>query len=148
VNRYTAFFNAGVQGTARLAEVFEPIPSAPRARATAITVPSLALWAINRNDPTYRELPDWERNTYWHIPLGRGAGHSWARVPKPFSLGRCSRTCRRRRSTISRSRPEALTRILPDKQTAWKQLISCCRPPSCRPSKSRRTTTRSATARS
>jgi hypothetical protein len=126
VNRYTAFFNAGMQGTARLAEVFRTDPVGATRRATlAITVPTLVLYAMNRNDPTYRELPDWERNTYFHIPTGTGAGHSWMRVPKPFSLGTIfSNVPEAALEYLAKADPEALTRILPDKQTAWKQLIS------------------------
>lgn len=126
VNRFTAFFNAGVQGNVRLAEVFRSDPlGATRRAVLAITLPSLALWAINQDDPTYRELPDWERNTYWHIPTSLGAGHSWARVPKPFSLGQVFANAPEAALDYLRKKdPEALTRVLPDKQTAWKQLIA------------------------
>ncbi|MCE5247953.1 DEAD/DEAH box helicase family protein [bacterium] len=127
-NRYTAFFNARVQGWARLAEVFggmdaaagggtpgpggkalggdgqPPIPMkegpkghwSPRRRRAlgavwratiGITLQSLALWYLNHTDPDYHELPAWERNTYWHVPLGRAHGHDWARIPKPFEIG-------------------------------------------------------------
>jgi len=115
-NRYVAFFNANVQGWVRLAETFGVLesgkgptpgggaggvtPTAPgepwrakqaggaAGRALAcITLISVALWYLNHDDVEYRELPTWEKNTYWHIPVGRGKGHAWARIPKTFELG-------------------------------------------------------------
>lgn len=126
INRYTAFFNAGVQGNVRLAEVFkrDPVGATTRA-AAAIMIPSIALWVVNRNDPEFDELPDWQKNTYWHIPLGHGAGHAWARVPKPFTLGMVfGNSTEAALSYIAKKDPAALDRILPDKGTASRQFIS------------------------
>lgn len=126
INRYTAFFNAGVQGTARLAEVFKADPVGATWRSlAAITVPTLAAYALNRDDPAYRELPDWERNTYWHFATSRETGHGWIRIPKPFTLGQIFANLPEAvLDHLSHSDPEALKRILPDRQTAWKQLIA------------------------
>ncbi len=122
-NRYVAFFNAGVQGASRVAQVFsrDPIGATMRA-AAAITIPSVALWSLNQDDPEYHELPAWERNTYWHIPLGRDAGHAWVRLPKPFSLGAVfGNVPEAALDYLSKKDPEGLSRILPDKNTAWSQ---------------------------
>jgi hypothetical protein len=150
VNRFTAFFNAGVQGTARLAEVFKEQPlSAPRARRRRDH------GAVGRAVGDQPRRPDLPR------AAGLGAQHLLAHPARPRrrpQLGAAAEAVLARPGVRERTGggarlprkkdPEALTRILPDKQTAWKQLISCCRRRSCRPSKSRRTTTRSATARS
>ena len=44
-------------------------------------------WFINKDDEEYDELPEWEKDAYWHIPLGREKGHKWMRIPKPWELG-------------------------------------------------------------
>lgn len=82
----------------------------------AITVPSLALYAVNRNNPDYWKKPEWEKNVYWNLPLpnvkpddihGLFRGEQgernlpekvlkpfvqtgetvWLRLPKPFEPG-------------------------------------------------------------
>jgi hypothetical protein len=114
MNDYRAFFNAALQGKLRLAEVFyrDPIGSAVKALTTVTTL-SVATFIINLGDDEYDELPEWEKNAYWHIPMGRGSmarweeiarnvegfvtdedvtfvrrgGHEWMRIPKPWELG-------------------------------------------------------------
>ncbi len=87
-NRIIAFFNAGVQGKVRIYEEAKRRPVQFAARgAMNITSLTLALWLINRDDDDYWELPQWERNAYWHIPRGLGKGHKWIRIPKPWELG-------------------------------------------------------------
>lgn len=126
-NKYVAFFNAGVQGKARLAEVFRRNPVGATLRATTwVTLPSVTLWYLNHDDPEYRELPEWERNIYWHIPIGRREpGHSWVRVPKPFDLGHLfGNAAEAALDFIKKEDPRAAERIFPDKDTAWKQLAN------------------------
>jgi hypothetical protein len=40
-------------------------------------------YLINRNDPEYFQLPEWERTMFWHHKIGG----QWIRFPKPFELG-------------------------------------------------------------
>ena len=97
INWMHTFFNAGVQGKVRLAEVAKRDPFGAAVRAlSSITVMSVALWFINKDDEEYDELPEWEKDAYWHIPTGdwgidpdkKGYGrHGWMRVPKPWELG-------------------------------------------------------------
>lgn len=126
INKYVAFLNANVQGKARIAEVFGRDPVGATLRATAaITLPSITLWALNHDDPEYHELPEWERNTYWHIPLGRGTGHTWARIPKPFDLGHLfGNMAEAALDFIKKEDAHAVARVFPDKDTAWKQLLA------------------------
>jgi hypothetical protein len=87
-NKYKAFFNASLQGKLRLVEVFYRRPVSSTLKAlSSITTLSVLTWLINRDDEEYRELPDWERRSHWHIPLGRGPGHEWLTIPKPWELG-------------------------------------------------------------
>lgn len=87
-NAYSAFFNAQIQGYDRLARTFRTDPVGATIRATAsITLMSIATWALNHDDEEWRELPEWEKSTYWHIPLKNFGGDGWMRLPKPFELG-------------------------------------------------------------
>jgi len=54
-----------------------------------MTLPSLALYDINKDDPSYRKRPLWERNAFWLIPVGtlEDGETRFLRVPKPFEPG-------------------------------------------------------------
>ncbi|MDI3298386.1 MAG: hypothetical protein QJR08_04360 [Bacillota bacterium] len=83
-NRIIAFWNAAIQEPSRLAQAWRKDPVGFNIRALAyITLPSVALWMVNRNDPTYRELPEWRRDTMWNLHVG----NTWVSIPKPFLLG-------------------------------------------------------------
>jgi hypothetical protein len=55
----------------------------------ALSALSYALWWLNSDSDEYDELPDWEKNAYWHIPanLFKRAGvrkTGFIKVAKPF----------------------------------------------------------------
>jgi len=79
----TAFWNAKVQGWDKLARLLKN-PKTWGAAATTITAPSVALWAINRDNDEYWERPQWERNLFWLVPKD---GSGFWRIPKPFEVG-------------------------------------------------------------
>ena len=81
----TAFWNAKVQGWDKLARMLKS-PKTWAQGAAMITAPSVALWAVNKDNPEYWERPQWERNLFWLIPKGGDAGGFW-RIPKPFEVG-------------------------------------------------------------
>lgn len=84
MNRITAFFNAQVQGMDKMARVWRDNPGRATLRAmTSITLPSVILYSINRNDPRYQELPQWQKDLFWIIPTE----NTLYRIPKPFELG-------------------------------------------------------------
>ena len=84
VNRVIAFFNAQVQGIDKMARVWMENPARSTLRAmTAITLPSVILYSVNRNDPRYQELPQWQKDLFWIIPTA----DRLYRIPKPFELG-------------------------------------------------------------
>lgn len=90
INSIVAFFNANLQSTEKLVRELTARPHVviPRALAT-ITLPSIALYLAQKDDPTYQEIPRWEKDVFWII-VDRDAhgalSHIW-RVPKPFELG-------------------------------------------------------------
>ncbi|MEW6045014.1 MAG: LPD38 domain-containing protein [Bacillota bacterium] len=84
-NEMVAFFNAAVQGTNRLVRAWREDPIGFTLKGvTFITIPSIILYLMNRDDPRYKELPRWRRDLYWCIP---GEGDTLYFVPKPFELG-------------------------------------------------------------
>tara|TARA_R110002020_G_scaffold180924_3_gene375687 strand:+ start:145 stop:6714 length:6570 start_codon:yes stop_codon:yes gene_type:complete len=87
-NKYKAFFNAAMQGNLRIAEVFKRNPVRATILAlTNITFPTIVFWLLNKDDPEFHNLPEWERDIFWFIPVGKEKGHPWVRIPKPFELG-------------------------------------------------------------
>jgi len=91
VNAITAFWNAAVQGTDKFARTHIENPRrAMLVGAAGITLPSLLLYAVNRDDPVYQELPPWMKNFFWLIPT-RGTPaekHTpFIPIPKPFLWG-------------------------------------------------------------
>lgn len=125
VNRIHPFFNAIIQGLARMREVFSSDPWGATTRAVfAITIPSILLWVLNHDDPAYHELPEWERNAYWHIPVGRGTGHAFVKVPKPYTLGPLfGNVAEAVLDAAFKADPHGLRRVLPDTNSAWKLFL-------------------------
>jgi hypothetical protein len=74
------FFNARVQGLYRLGR------ADPKRLATVgvLMMAATAMLAFaNDGEDWYEELPDYDKDTYWHFRIGK---EHW-RVPKPFELG-------------------------------------------------------------
>jgi hypothetical protein len=84
LNQLIAFWNANVQGTDRVIQAFRERPIQTTARVTAgITMPSILLYLINKDDPRYQDLPRWQKDLFWIILTD---DHIY-RIPKPFELG-------------------------------------------------------------
>ncbi|NWA70861.1 hypothetical protein HX775_02875 [Serratia proteamaculans] len=78
------FFNARMQGLSKLGRAIKEDPKSVLKRGGMITAASLALLALNWDDKRYEELPDWDKDTYWHAWL---PGGFHIRLPKPFEIG-------------------------------------------------------------
>lgn len=84
LNQTIAFFNAAIQGTDKMIREFKAHPGQMTMKTfIGITVPSLALWYLNKDDPRYQELPQWQKDIFWVIP-GKDTLY---KIPKPFELG-------------------------------------------------------------
>lgn len=114
VNSAIAFFNAQFEGVDRAIRSMAEQPFGFAAKVgAAITLPSIALWYANKDDPRMQEIPRWEKDLFWIVPtdnwqpisareaarapkgytrqLDDGSwqinkGNIW-RIPKPFELG-------------------------------------------------------------
>ena len=88
VNSIVAFFNARLQGYAKLYESFRDQPMTTSARIFSyIAAPSALLWNVNHDDPRYKALPSWQKDLFWIIIAGEGDDAVVYRIPKPFELG-------------------------------------------------------------
>ncbi len=82
-NKITAFFNASIQGTDKLFRAFIENPKDMAVKAVLVGLASYTLWNLNKDDPRYQELPQWEKDIYWIVP-GKDVLY---KIPKPFEMG-------------------------------------------------------------
>lgn len=83
-NKVVAFFNATIQGGDKLVRAWRDDPKGMTIKSTLfITLPTITLWYLNKDNSAYQELPQWEKDTFFHIP----AGDKFVKIPKPFELG-------------------------------------------------------------
>lgn len=91
----TPFMNIGIQGTDRLLRAFKDDPQGTATKAVmAITLPTLANWALNHKDSRYKDAPQWEKDLYWLFPMDK-----WEKAQSPED---------------AMARPDDLRRQLPD----------------------------------
>lgn len=84
-NKITLFFNVSLQGPDNIARTFSKHKLRTSVRAlTLLTLPTLLLYAMNRDDEEYQELDSWEKDMNWLIPLGGG---EFVKIPIPFEIG-------------------------------------------------------------
>lgn len=87
LSRMSAFWKVEIQGTKQFVEKLADPATRYQVgmRAfQAVTIPSLLLWSVNKDNPKYQNAPNWLKNTAWRIPLP-GDNAMW--VPKPFAMG-------------------------------------------------------------
>lgn len=83
-NQVIAFFNATIQGADKMSRAFKEDPRGMTVKTMLyITLPSVLLWYMNKDDERYQELPQWEKDTFWIIP----GKENMYRIPKPFEAG-------------------------------------------------------------
>lgn len=90
VRHMAAFWNAQLQANVRLAQAFKRNPLRTTLLGFSfITIPKLLEQAVNWDDKDYWDRPQWERDLFFMIPIGKGEdGHTkFIRIPTPFELG-------------------------------------------------------------
>lgn len=86
INQAIPFWNAHIQGLDKTIRVFSNPKTAPKALAKSfayITAPTVGLYQTFKDDPRYQELPQWDKDLFWHF----WAGDKHFRLPIPFELG-------------------------------------------------------------
>ena len=88
-SQVTAFFNPAIQGTARFVRAHREHPLRTAAMSAAlITIPSIFMWMVNHDDDDYKEVPQWQKDLFWLIKVGKkDSPITWVRIPKPFLFG-------------------------------------------------------------
>ena len=91
LNKIVAFWNASLQGTDKFVRVHMDNPKGTVAKGVAgITIPSLILYALNHDDEDYQDLPTWQKDFFWMIPV-KGTPMEkvtpFIPIPKPFLWG-------------------------------------------------------------
>ena len=72
LNSITAFQNVSIQGLDRTVRAMKEDPVGVGIKAVAaITVPSVLLWWANKDDERYKQLPRWQKDTFWIIPTDK-----------------------------------------------------------------------------
>ena len=84
INKLVPFWNARVQGLTRLYEAFRDQPGRTTAMIGAyVVIPTLGFYMLNKDDPDYKEQPDWLKQAYYYFKIGDKP----YRFPKPFEVG-------------------------------------------------------------
>ena len=92
------FFNSTIQGHDKLFRMLGAGPGSKKdgdksrlgrtiLRALMyITLPTIGLYLMNRNNKWYHELPAWRKDLFWNFPVG-SEGKDFIMLPKPFLPG-------------------------------------------------------------
>ena len=95
-NQLSPFLAANIQGVEKLVRQAGQKPLNFNARAMAfVTLPTIALWLLNFDDPVYQQLPQWRKDLFWNIPFWRWNDQSqrlektgqFFPIPRPFEMG-------------------------------------------------------------
>jgi len=82
----------------------DPNKGAIAAKTAAIALTSVGLYLLNRDDPRYADLPDWDRDATW--PFFIGAHHF--RWPKIWEIGALASVAERSAEKLMAEDPEGL----------------------------------------
>jgi len=77
------FLNARIQGIYKLGKAARGNPLRFAAVAGTVALASALNYLLQKDDPDYKALPDWARDTYWCVKLG----DKMLFIPKPFEIG-------------------------------------------------------------
>lgn len=108
VDKIFPYLNAALQGMDKTVRTYKDNwVKATIKSALAVTLPTLALYAINRDDPAYQKLNNRTKDAFLLIPRGDG---TFIKIAKPQEQG-----------TIFSDIPERLARMLADNDpAAWR----------------------------
>ena len=73
-------------------------------KTAMIALSSVGLYLLNRDDPRYADLPDWDRDTHWHFFVG----DQHFRYPKIWEIGAVASSAERTVERLMESDPAGL----------------------------------------
>lgn len=82
----------------------DPNKGAIAAKSGLIALSSVGLYLMNRDDPRYADLPDWDRDTHWHFFVG----DQHFRWPKIWEIGALASIAERTTEKTIASDPQGL----------------------------------------
>lgn len=82
----------------------DPNKGAIATKAGMLALSSAALYLLNRDDPRYQDLPDWDRDSHWHFFVG----DQHFRYPKIWEIGALSSAAERTVEKIMDDDPQGL----------------------------------------
>lgn len=105
VDKVFPYFNAAMQGMDKTVRTYLDDPAKALVKSVlALTMPTLALYAINHDDPNYQKLSNRTKDAYLMIPKGDG---TFIKIAKPQEQG-----------TIFSDIPERLMRLFAEQDPA------------------------------
>ncbi len=105
VDKIFPYFNAAMQGLDKTIRTYKDNPTKAVIKSIlAITVPTMALYALNHNDPDYQKLSNRTKDAFLVIPRGDG---TFIKIAKPQEQG-----------TIFSDIPERLMRLFAEEDPA------------------------------
>ena len=132
VNMGIPFFTAAIGGVRRAIQVTKADPTRVALRGLiGLTLPTLALWRLTRDEEWYKQMPRREKFMNWHIPFEFDERKEMSRIPRPFEYGMYF-------SALPEALMDAWYRQNPEAAAAWLDLtlettlppgISVSRPP-------------------
>lgn len=87
MNRMVPFFNAAIQGPRANVRAFKRNPSQFVARGLELTVVTLLLWWLYKDEEWWKSMPLRERFMHWHFPIDINGKEELVRIPRAFEIG-------------------------------------------------------------
>jgi hypothetical protein len=82
----------------------DPNKAAIGAKTAMLALASVGLYLLNRDDPRYQDLPDWDRDANWHFFVG----DQHFRYPKIWEIGAVASTAERTVEKLMQGDPQGL----------------------------------------
>lgn len=82
----------------------DPNKAAIGAKTAMLALASVGLYLLNRDDPRYQDLPDWDRDANWHFFVG----DNHLRYPKIWEVGAVSSLAERTTERLMETDPKGL----------------------------------------
>lgn len=105
------FMKAAVVSWDRLARgvAHDPNKAAIGAKAAMLALSSVGLYLLNRDNPRYQDLPDWQKDSYWHffVPTPDGSDKHFM-YPKIWEIGALASMAERTTGTLLNDDPNGL----------------------------------------